>query len=81
MLGNLSLETRCVCGCVAQFPRRYLEHEGLGHVAIGDWAAELTCSNCGGAEPDILVWNGVTDTGYGSEKPERKVLLVGQGAC
>jgi hypothetical protein len=65
---------------VAQFPCRYLEHEGLGHVAIGDWATELACSHCGGSEPEVLVWNGVIDTGYGSGKPERRVLLIGQGA-
>jgi hypothetical protein len=53
--------------------------EGLGHVAVGDWAAELACSNCGGAEPEVLLWNGVIDTGYGSAKPERAVLLKGQG--
>ena len=74
-LGEFWLEARCECGCVTQYPRRYLEHSGLAHVAIGDWAAELTCVHCGGAEPEVLVWNGVIDTGYGSAKPERTVLL------
>jgi hypothetical protein len=74
-LGDLWLEARCGCGCVTQFPRRYLEHQGLTWVMVGDWAAELACVHCGAAEPEVLVWNGVIDTGYGSGKPERTVLL------
>ena len=81
-LGDLWLEARCGCGCVTQFPRRYLEHEGLAWVLIVDWAADLTCVHCGAAEPEVLTWNGVIDTGYGSAKPERTVLLLaGEGAC
>jgi hypothetical protein len=79
-LGDLWLEARCVCGCVTQFPRRYLEHEGLGHITVGDWADGLARGHCGGSEPEVLVWNGVIDTGYGSQKPERTVLLKGPGA-
>ncbi|MBV9530624.1 MAG: hypothetical protein JO283_06065 [Bradyrhizobium sp.] len=81
-LGDLWIEARCPCGCVTQYPRRYLEHEGLAWVSVGDWAAELVCTSCGGAEPEVLLWNGEIDTGYSSQKPERVVLLLaGQGAC
>jgi len=64
-----------------QYSGRYLEHEGLSHVLISDWVTELACTHCGGAAPEILTWNGVIDTGYGSDRPERTVLLrSGQGA-
>jgi hypothetical protein len=80
-LGGLWLEARCECGFITQYPGRYLEHEGLGHVAIGDWATELACAGCGVAGPEVSLWNGLVDSQHALVKPERRVLLTGEGAC